>query len=264
MSSTIAPDLKTRSVPALERAFSALELLAGSKVGLTLPELSRRLELPKSSTHSLLLTMERRGYLHRNPKTNRYLFGLRLFSLANMALAGIELREKSVPFLRALAGRTRLTVHLAMLDHYEAVLIEKVEPPAVYKLATWLGKRMDVHCTGVGKAIIAHLEESELDELIRTRGLPRHNDNTLASAKRLKDELAKVRRMGYSIDDEEDEVGYRCIGGAIFDSSGKVIAGVSASGSTSEIDSTNLTAVAEQVKQCAASISAMLGHQAPL
>ncbi len=257
-------DLKTRSVPALERAFSALELLAASKSGLSLPELSRQLELPKSSMHSLLLTMERRGYLHRNLKTNRYLFGLKLFSLANMALAGLELREKAAPFLRALSGRTRLTVHLAMLDRNEAVLIEKMEPPAVYKLATWLGKRMDVHCTAVGKAMIAYLEEPELDELIRTRGLPRHNDNTIATSKRLKEDLAKTRRLGYSLDDEEDEVGYRCIGAPIFDSTSRVIAGISVSASTSHMDSVNPAIIADQVKQCAVSISAILGYEAPL
>jgi DNA-binding IclR family transcriptional regulator len=181
----MSSDLKTQSVPALDRAFNALELLAASKSGLTLPELSRRLELPKSSTHALLLTMERRGYLHRNARTNRYLFGLGLFTLANRALAGLELREKASPFLRALVMRTRLTAHLAMLDHGEAVLIEKVEPQGVNKLATWLGKRMDVHCTAVGKAIIAWLEDAELDELIQARGLPRHNDNTISSARRL-------------------------------------------------------------------------------
>lgn len=257
-------NLKTRSVPALERAFNVLELLAASKSGLSLPELSSRLDLPKSSTHSLLLTMERRGYLHRNPKSNRYLFGLRLFTLANMALAGIELREKAAPFLRALVGRTRLTAHLALLDRNEAVLIDKVEPPAVYKLATWLGKRMDVHCTAVGKAMIAFLNEAEVDELIRTHGLPRHNDNTIASSRRLKEDLAKARKSGYAVDDEEDEIGYRCVGAPIFDQTGRVVAGVSVSAVTTQIDSATLGPIAEQVKQCAGSISAMLGHESPL
>ena len=262
MQATVPVKLKTRSVPALDRALSALEMLASSKHGLTLPEISAALKVPKSSAHSLLLTLERRGYLHRNVKTNRYLFGLQLFSLANMALAGIELREKAAPFLRALMGRSRLTAHLAVLDHNEAVLVDKAEPPGIFKLATWLGKRMELHCTGLGKAMLAHFAESELEQVIRQRGLPRHNDNTIASAKRLKDELAKVRRNGYAIDDEEDEIGYRCIGAAIFDAAGRVLGSVSVSGDVEHVGPELLPQLAEQVKQCAGSISAIMGFSA--
>lgn len=257
---TAAPVLKTRSVPALDRALNALELLAASKHGLTLPELSAALKVPKSSAHSLLLTLERRGYLHRNLKTNRYLFGLQLFSLANMALAGIDLREKAAPFLRALTGRCRLTAHLAMLDHNEAVLIDKAEPPGVYKLATWLGKRMELHCTGLGKAMLAYFTEDEVETVIRVRGLPRHNDNTIATPKRLRDELAKIRRSGYAIDDEEDEIGYRCIGSAIHDAAGRVIGAVSVSGDVEHVTGERLPIISDQVRQCAASVSALLGY----
>lgn len=249
--------IKTPSVPAVDKALSALELLAQSRTGLTLGELTRRMALPKSSVHCLLLTLERRGYLHRNEKS-RYLFGLKLFGLANMALSGIGLREKALPFLKALMARTRLTVHLAMLEQGEAVLIEKVEPPNVYRLATWLGKRMDVHCTGLGKALIAHLPEEEVDSLVRERGLPRHNDNTICSPRRLREELARIRKAGYALDDEEDELGARCIGAAIFRSEGKVVAAVSVSGTTAQITSENVATIAEQVKECAASITAVL------
>ncbi len=249
--------IKTPSVPAVDKALSALELLAQSRTGLTLGELTRRLALPKSSVHCLLLTLERRGYLHRNEKS-RYLFGLKLFGLANMALSGIGLRERALPFLKALMARTRLTVHMAMLEQGEAVLVEKVEPPNVFRLATWLGKRMDVHCTGVGKALIAHLPEEEVERLVRDRGLPRHNDNTICSLRRLRDDLARIRKTGYAMDDEEDELGARCIGAPIFDGEGKVIAAVSASGTTVQVTSENMAAIAEQVKECAASITAVL------
>jgi DNA-binding IclR family transcriptional regulator len=260
MQTAVPVSLKTRSVPALDRALNVLELLAGSRHGLTLPELSSALKVPKSSAHSLLLTLERRGYLHRNVKTNRYLFGLQLFSLANMALAGIELREKAAPFLRALTGRSRLTAHLAILDHHEAVLIDKAEPPGVFKLATWLGKRMELHCTGIGKAMLAYFTEDEVEQVIRQHGLPRHNDNTIASPRRLRDELARIRRLGYALDDEEDEIGYRCVGAPIFDIAGKVVGAVSISGDIEAVVADRLPSLAEQVRQCSASVSAMLGY----
>jgi DNA-binding IclR family transcriptional regulator len=249
--------LKTPSVPALESALNALELLAQSRAGLTLSELTRRLEIPKSSAHCLLLTLERRGYLHRNER-NRYLFGLRLFSLANMALSGLELRERAAPFLKSLMARTRLTVHLAMLEQHEAVLIEKVEPAGIFRLATWLGKRMDVHCTGLGKALTAYLPDDELEQLVHEHGLPRHNDNTISSLRRLRDDLARTRKLGYAVDDEEDEIGHRCIGAPIFDQTGAVIAAVSVSGTTSDVSGDNVVFLAERVKECAASISSVL------
>lgn len=254
-------ELKTPSVPALERALAVLELLAGSRAGLTLPEISRRLRLPKSSVHCLLVTLERRGYLHRNERTMRYLFGAKLFSLANMALSGLELREIAAPFLRALSEETRLTVHLAILERSEAVLIDKVEPPGQYRLATWLGKRMDVHCTGVGKALIAYLPDEELSRLVRDRGLPRHNENSIVSLRKLKEELARVRRMGFSTDDEEDEIGLRCIGAPIFDQTGKVVAALSLSGTVSQVREDNSAALAEAAKQAASSISRALGFE---
>ena len=253
-------DLKTPSVPALERALAIFEMLADSRTGLTLPEIALRLHLPKSSVHCLLLTLERHRYLNRRAGTNRYMFGTRLFSLGNMALSGLELREVAAPLLLSLAGRTRLTVHLGILERHEAVLIDKVEPPGTYKLATWLGKRMDVHCTGLGKALIAHIPEWEFDLLVSEQGLPRHNDNTVVSVRKLKEELARIRKLGYSTDDEEDELGYRCIGCPIFDREGLVQAAVSISGTTSQIREDNAPDLAQELKQTAAAVSEALGY----
>lgn len=251
--------LKTPTVPALERGLALLELLATSKSGLTLPELTRRLELPKSSTHCLLVTLERLGYLRRNEKTGRYLFGLKLFSLANLALSGLDLREQAAPYLRALMERTRFTVHMAILEQGEAVLVEKVEAPGLLKLASWVGKRMEVHCTGLGKALLAHLPEAELDRLIREHGLPRYNENTIRSARRLKENLTLARQQGYTLDDEEEELGFRCLGAPLRDHTGSVVAAISVAGTTAQITPENLPALAREVKKTAAAISLALG-----
>src|SRR6476646_8770594 len=109
-------DLRTQSVPALDRALTILEVLVKSRRGLSLADLSRRLRLPKSSTHCILLTLERRGYLHRHEITHKYLFGLKLLSLANLALSELEVREQAAAHLVELMQTVRLTVHLAILD----------------------------------------------------------------------------------------------------------------------------------------------------
>ena len=236
-----------------------LELVAKSNGGLTLRELSQALQLPRSSTHCLLVTLQRHGYLMRNARTGRYMFALKLFDLANAALNVTELRERALPLLRNLMEKTHLTVHMATLEQYEAVLIAKVEPPGLLRLASWIGRRMDVHCTGVGKALIAFLPQEELDHLIREHGLPRHNKKTITSSPRLKEELAKVRRLGYAFDDEEDEIGLRCIGAPVFEQAGKVVASISVAGTVRQIHPRNRRFIAEQVQQTASRISQELG-----
>jgi DNA-binding IclR family transcriptional regulator len=143
------------------------------------------------------------------------------------------------------------------------VLVEKVEPPGVFKLATWLGKRMDLHCTSVGKALIAHLSEEELARIMRETGLPRHNDNSIASLRKLKEDLARSRQLGYFIDDEEDEIGYRCIGAPIVDETGQAVAAVSISGSNAQVREDNSRALAREVIQTAADIARSLANAAP-
>jgi DNA-binding IclR family transcriptional regulator len=188
------------------------------------------------------------------------MFGLKLFSLANTALNGLQLREQAIPHLYSLMQQTRLTTHMAVLEQNEAVLVAKVEGPSSPKLATWIGKRMEPHCTGLGKALIAHLPEPRLDELLKEHALPRHNENTLASVKRLKEDLAKAVKLGYAIDDEEDEIGLRCIGAPIFDRSGSVIAAISIAGTTSQITAENVHHLAQLLKNTGTAVSRTLAH----
>jgi DNA-binding IclR family transcriptional regulator len=254
----LARPMKTPSVPALERALAILELLASSRAGLTLPEIAKELRLPKSSVHCLLVTLERHRYLHRNDRTSRYLFGSKLFSLGNMSLSGLQLRQVALPHMRSLTERTGLTTHLGVLERYEAVLMEKVEPPGVFKLATWLGKRMDLHCTSVGKALIAHVPDEDLAHLMRETGMPRHNDNTIRSLRKLREDLARSRQAGYYLDDEEDEIGYRCIGVPILDGTGQAVAAISVSGSTEQVREENSLALAKEVVRTAEAITKSL------
>jgi len=254
---------KTKSVPAVDRVFTILELLAGSKRGLSAAELVELTGMPRSSVHCLTLTLERRGYLYRNIKTGRYLLGLKLFGLANYANGGMELRERAAPELNQLMQQTRLTVHLAVLENDEAVLVAKVDSPGLFRLATWAGKRMEFHCTSIGKVIAAYLPEQTVRRVVTTRGLTRHNENTILCGRRLREELREVRKLGYAVDDEEEEIGLRCIGAPVFDGDGAIVAAISIAGPTSQIHADNLAGYAAKVKSTAARISEALGYHAP-
>ena len=246
---------KTQSVPALERGLLILEYLAQSRRGVTLSQLTRKLQLPRSTGHALLLTYQRSGYVQRCDKTGRYCLGLRLQALANMALGGTSLRSQAATLLHKLMQETGLTVHLAVMEEGEAILIDRVEATNAPPLATWVGKRMGLHCTALGKALIAELPADAIDELIRKQGLIRYNENTISSRRALRLACENVHQLGYAIDDEEEEIGIRCIGAPVRNGAGETVAAISISGTKSQLE--NIPARAAQVMNTAA----VLSHQ---
>ncbi len=250
---TSAP--KTSTVPAAEKLLVILETIASSKFGLALPEIVKKTGIAKSSAHCLLVTLERKGYIHRSSKTGRYMFGAKLFCLANMSVMGLSLREEAAPLLRALAVSTGLTVYLAILDNGEAMLISKMEPCGSPRLASWIGKRMELHCTGLGKALIAHLPQPELLDFVKSHGLARHNEKTISSCDELLRDLAACTRRGYALDDEEHEIGFRCVAVPISRGDGEVVAAISVAGTTAQIKPATLITLVRSLKETAGSIS---------
>jgi DNA-binding IclR family transcriptional regulator len=251
MDSSTAP--RTQSVPALERGLLMLEHLAKSRNGVTLSHLTQKLQVPRSTGHALLLTFQRCGYVQRDEETGRYRLGFRLHALAKMALCGVGLRGRASPLLYQLMQNSGLTVHLAILEDGEAILIDRIEPPGVPKLATWVGKSMGLHCTALGKVLIAPLPEDELAAMIRRQGLMRYNDNTIGSMRKLRMACDEVQQMGYAVDDEEEEIGVRCIAAPVRNSRGEVVAAISISGTKSQIE--DIAIKAAQVKETAQALS---------
>jgi DNA-binding IclR family transcriptional regulator len=180
-----------------------------------------------------------------------------LQALANLALGGTSLRTQAAPYLRQLMLDTGLAVHLAVMEDGEAILIERIEAPGAPHLATWIGKRMGLHCTALGKALISELLSEVLDELIHKQGLMRHNENTIASRRALRLACENVQKLGYAIDDEEEEIGVRCIGAPVRNSSREVVAAISISGTKAQLE--NIPARAAQVMSVAAALSRQIG-----
>ncbi len=252
----------TYSVPSVSRAMRILELLAQSQRGLTLSDISRRLGLPKSSAHVLIKTLELTGYLKNSKVNGKYCFGLRLVTLSNMAMENLDLREQARPFLQDLMQQTGLTVHLAILEGAETVIIEKIEAPGMLRLATWVGRRLDANSSGVGKALLAFADDGGYLKRFAARPPARHNKNTITSPERLSRELMKVRQLGYAYENEEGEIGFRCIGVPLYDSANRVIAAISVAGTTSQISDDRVKKLAKAVKESASQISAYLGCSA--
>src|SRR3954453_22076567 len=193
-------------VPSLERGLSILQILAKSRAGLSLSQVTRQLALPKSSVHCLLRTFENAGYIYKDPACGKYRVSLSICELARQALQGISLRDQARPFLRSLAERTGLTAHMAVLEQGSCLLIEKVTPVGAPRTATWVGKQLALHCPALGKALLAYTSEAEAAQLISDQGLIRYNENTICSVRQLKQELQVIRLRGYALDDEEEEI----------------------------------------------------------
>jgi DNA-binding IclR family transcriptional regulator len=244
-----------KSLPSVDRTITVLEFIAHSKRGCSVSEISRSLGLPKSSTFLVLATLVERGYLKKNAETQKYNFGVNLVKLSRKVLANLDLRDVARPFINSLMKKTGLVVHLAVLAEAEAVLIDRASPQGSFVGADWIGRALDINCSGVGKALVAFLPEDQFTQLIGVRRLARHNENTIVTMRALKRDLALVRERGYALDDEEDELGLRCIGTPIFDAEHKTVAAVSVAGTIDDIPLDRVHALAITLRQTADEIS---------
>src|SRR5664279_1340751 len=163
---------------AVERTLLILEAAAQREGGMSNAEFSRKLKIPKSSASYILRTLEQYGYLRRSGDDGKYRIGMKVLGLSRAALGGIDVREVALPIMRHLVDRIHITTHLAILDQGEAVYVEKVEAPGFIKMNTWIGRRMEVHSTAVGKVLLAYLDVKQRDAVLRQRGLKKLTTHT--------------------------------------------------------------------------------------
>src|SRR5437867_5964719 len=240
---------------AVERALNILEAAAQRRDGLTNSEISRKLGIPKSSASYIPRTLERRGYLRREAETGRYRLGLKILSLGGDAQANLDIADVALPFMRTLVEKIHMTVHLAVLDQGEAVYIEKVEAPGFFKVNTWVGRRMFVHSTSVGKCLLAWLPKQEVEGLMKQQGLKKRTPKTITTLSKLFADLEHTKNEGFAVDDEENSLGARCLGAPVFDVAGNVVAALGASGTLTQVDEASMPRIAEALKETTRRIS---------
>ncbi|WP_439662747.1 IclR family transcriptional regulator [Lentzea sp. HUAS TT2] len=239
---------------AVEKTLAVLEALADHT---RITDIARVTGLPKSTVHRLLQAMVDRGFATMG--SDGYLTGPRVLALAGKVLRPLDTVERARPALRALQESTGCTVHLAVLFGDELVYVDKIEADKPYRMASRLGMSLPAHGTAIGKAVLASLSTSELDAFLTRTGLPGRTPHTITSAPRLNAQLTRVRRSRFALDDEENEVGVRCVGSAIRDHSGTVIGGLSASSLAMEHSLPELIALGPRVLRAADEVSAALG-----
>jgi len=243
----VPPGNQDFRLPAVDRAINLFELLADSQHGLTLSEVSRKLSIPKSTTHYLIHTLATRGYVQQGADSRHYLLGLRFADVASASLAQLNLRKIVAPCLREIASRFRLTATATVQRGAEAVIIAKVESFQDPGGGAWIGRHIDLHCTAQGKALISTLTEENLDKLFGEREMARFTPRTISSLTALKAHLALVRANGFAVNDEEQVPGIRAVAVPVLDSLGAVIASISVRGSTIQIPSHRMPLLAREM-----------------
>jgi DNA-binding IclR family transcriptional regulator len=260
---TIAVAGKRSGTPAalktVDKAFRVLLHLGAARRPLGLGEIARGVGLHVSTTHRILSVLTRHGFAQSGAARGQYLLGVRLIEFGHLALDTSELRAKARPILEQLASSTRETVHLMIPDGNAGLYIDRVESSQRVRVASSVGHRELLHCSGVGKAILASLS-SDRREAIIARGLPRLTPRTITDRRALRRHLEVVARRGFAIDNEEGEIGIRCVGAPVFDHHGNVMASISVAGPAYRLPLETLTRLAPRVRDAAGAVSSALGY----
>lgn len=250
---------QNQGVKSVDRALEVLAILCNADGGMSLSELSSRADLHKSTVHRLLQSLINYQLASQDPSTRLYKAGLRIFELSHLVLSKIELRSQALPLLKELSQRLNETVHLAVLDNEEMVYIDKEETRRTIRMYSAIGKRGPLHCTGVGKVLLAYLPEERIEHIVKQKGLHRYTEKTITSLSELKRHLAAVRERGYAIDDTEHEREIRCVACPIRGHSREVIAAISLTVPVSRISREEIERLAPVVKGYADRISRKMG-----
>ncbi len=245
----------------VKKAVEVLEALAQRENGVGITQLSKQLNLPKSTIHQILSTFKSVRFVEQTPEDKQYHLGLRIFELGNIVQSQLQLRKIAHPSLYNLSRKTNETTYLVVPEGNRIVYIDCVESTARLRAHPVFGDRVPLHCTGVGKAIMAFLPEKKINRITHEDGLERFTENTITDPQVLKRELKKVRKRGYAVDNVEHEEGIRCVGAPIRNHRKEVFAAISVSGPSQRFDPPRIQTMAQLVIETAQEISRKMGYQ---
>ncbi|SHF54892.1 transcriptional regulator, IclR family [Desulforamulus putei DSM 12395] len=251
---------KTNIIQSVDRAISILEVLEKSLEPLGVTEISNRLDLHKSTTFGLLNTLESKGLVYQEPENGKYKLGLRLLQLGEQVHQRMNLRQQAHPFLKRLVDEFKETVHLVLKVEDDYVYIDKVDGPQAIRMYSQIGKRALMHCTGVGKSILAFLPEDERERILAKLELKSFTPSTITNIDKLRIHLKEIKKQGYSIDDEEIEMGLRCVAAPVLNHRGEAIAAISIAGPSTRMTYERIQELIQPIKETALSISKSIGY----
>ena len=250
-------DNQTPTIQVLERSFALLETLAAQPESVSLKEISERTGLHPSTAHRILNDLTIGRFVDR-PQAGSYRLGMRLLELGNLVKARLDVRDAALGPMRELHKLTHQPVNLSMRQGDEIVYVERTfSERSGMQVVRAVGGRAPLHLTSVGKLFLAHEDPARVRAYATRTGLTGHTRNSITEVGRLERELASVRASGSARDDEELELGVRCMAAGILDDQNKLVAGLSVSAPADRLEEAWL----DRVKSTAAQISAALGYR---
>jgi DNA-binding IclR family transcriptional regulator len=248
-------------VQSVDRTLTILEVLSDYNDGLGITEISSLVNLHKSTVHRLLSTLMYKGYVVQDEESSKYKITFKLFELGSKKVHKLDLLEISRPYTKMLMESVNEVAHLIIREETDIVYIDKVEANNTISMASRIGKRNPMYCTATGKAILAFLPEEEIREVWNNSKVVKLTENTNTDFILFKKELQTIKNNGYAIDNEENEIGVKCVGAPIFNMSGEVVAAISVTGPVTRITDDKIDFISNEVIKITNLISKEMGYQ---
>lgn len=247
-------------IPSVIRALRILESFSLQKSTYTNAELSRKLDLNRSSVTRLLYSLEKARFIKRDKKTAEYQLTHKAYQVGKVYIKQVDFHTVSMPIIKELSAKCGEACHLGFLDEMKVLYLDWVESTRPVSLASITGKKLPAYCTGIGKIFLAYMDEASLSSYFREIKLNRYTANTVTNPEILKKQLQQVRAQGYAIDNAEFEPDVISVSAPIRDETGDLVAGISVAGPDFRMTSEVLEQlIIPQIQQASNEISTRLG-----
>ncbi|MEL0623085.1 IclR family transcriptional regulator [Marinomonas arenicola] len=243
----------------LDKALSLLQEVCTASTPLRFAEIVEKADLPKATVHRILLSLVEKGLIRFDENAQLYHPGYGLLELAHKAWSRIDVRDVAADQIKSLWQETGETIHLAVLDRGDVIYIDKLESQKSLRLFSAVGKKGPGYCTGVGKAMMAFLNESQLEEAIQEQSFIRQTPTTITTADELKEQLIKIRDTKIALDLEEHEEGIQCAASVIFNYLDEPIAALSITAPKFRVDEARFLHFQHLVKDACLKVSTRMG-----
>jgi IclR family KDG regulon transcriptional repressor len=248
-------------IRSVSHALDLLEQFRDDIDELGVTELSKRLSLHKNNVFRLLATLESRNYIEQNKVTENYRLGLKTLELGQTFIKQMGLLRQSRPILERLVRECNETTYVAVLKDFQIVYLDVVETDMTVRVVPRIGTQLPAYCTAAGKVQIAFMSEEELAKYLPAKELKRFTPNTITDRQALKGQLREIVEKEYAIDNEELDIGVRCVGAPIRDYTRRIVGAISVSGPTMRLTDERIeNELIPKVKKAAEEISSKLGY----
>ncbi len=247
-------------IQSVDRALQIVDLFDGPEASLGITEISERMCLGKSTVYGLVNTLMKAGYLEQDQENKKYRLGIRLFELGSIVQSRIDVREIARPYLEELSRKFAMTVHMGIYQDWEMVYIDKVDGLNTRIIFSQIGKRAPMYCTGIGKAVLANMSPADIEFILKRQPPEAFTEHTLTSVQDIMGELEKIKKRGYAVDNEEVELGLRCVAVPIFDYRKQPAAAISISSAAAYLTDEKIEEAVGDLQKTALNISKKIGY----